>query len=940
MSNSKQINISAVENPILKKSFKENFFEQKYIILSFFLPFLIMGIAFAIFEVYPFGDKQILVTDFWQQYYPFFCDFQSKLQEGSSMLWSWSTGLGTNYIALIAYYLASPLNLLLFLVPAEYLREALTVILMIKVGCAGMFMSMFLRHVFKRNNFSIVFFSMLFALCAYTMGYYWNIIWFDAFALLPLVVLGAYKLLVDGKFKTYVIALALTMLTNYYIGFFTCIFTIIVFIAIMVISKPGWKVFFKKLLSIAAFSVLALAIGALFMLPAVFALQNTHSIANAIPGFSEIYDWNYNNNILQYASDILGNLVAFTNPTDKEGLPNIYCGFVCVLLGAFFFRCKKITLREKVLSISVLAFFLYCCMFKLPNFIIHGFHLPNMLPYRFSFLISFVLVVMAYRAFLLLNKVNFWDIFIMAVVGALFIIFAYVGPQTVDSTAQTTDMTAVIATSAVTIVYLAILAMRKVDIIPKQAVSVGLFALMLVEMVAGALIGVKTVRVTSHSGYPDQNEFIQTLKNNIEEKETDKFYRMETQQNYTINDATIYGYNGVSLFSSTVNESITNFVKGMGMIGWDAGNRYYYCETSPLTNAFLDIKYLLARRSTAADTTNWSFIETTGGATSYKNNTPLSLGFMTKYDIKTFNYTLDKDGNTVLSPFDAQNSLFRKSTGIDKDIFTPLTATPLSTGFPVSISSNSLYNCDASSEAGTLTLTYKITKDNTPVYGYTSCENCENNTITITCASNPAKTYEIRFPYIISLGVFNKGDEIQIQIPYTQGTSGKCNVWICELNQEVYQQGYDTLNDELYQVTDFNTSSLSGTITAKEDGVMYTSIPYEDGWTAYVDGAEVEINPLANDALVSIDLKAGTHTVEFKYIPKGFVISVIAFILGILVFAALIIFENFYLKKKKNKTLLAPMTDTELNNLIFYEEDKPQPLPKGKNTPAKKQKKK
>lgn len=98
---------------------------------------------------------------------------------------------------------------------------------------------------------------------------------------------------------------------------------------------------FQKLLSIAAFSVLALAIGALFMLPAVFALQNTHSIANAIPGFSEIYDWNYNNNILQYASDILGNLVAFTNPTDKEGLPNIYCGFVCVLLGAFFFRCKK-----------------------------------------------------------------------------------------------------------------------------------------------------------------------------------------------------------------------------------------------------------------------------------------------------------------------------------------------------------------------------------------------------------------------------------------------------------------------------------------------------------------------------------------------------------------------------------------------------------------------
>ncbi|MEI3578371.1 MAG: YfhO family protein [Acutalibacteraceae bacterium] len=381
MNNSKRIDISA-ENTLSKKSFKEKFFEQKYVILSFFVPFLIMGISFAVFEVYPFGDKQILVTDFWQQYYPFFCDFQSKLQEGSSMLWSWATGLGTNYIALIAYYLASPLNLLLLFVPAEILREALTVSLMIKIGCAGMFMSMFLRYVFKRNNFSIVFFSMLFALCAFTMGYYWNIIWFDAFALLPLVVLGAYKLLVDGKYKTYVVALALTMLTNYYIGFFTCIFTVIVFIAIMVISKPGWKVFFRKLLTIAGFSALALCIGALFMLPAVFALQNTHSINNTIPGITEIYDWKYDNNALQFLSDILGNTVAFTEPTDKEGLPNIYCGFICVLLSAFFFRCKQITVREKVLSISVLVFFLYCCIFDLPNFIIHGFHLPNMLPYN------------------------------------------------------------------------------------------------------------------------------------------------------------------------------------------------------------------------------------------------------------------------------------------------------------------------------------------------------------------------------------------------------------------------------------------------------------------------------------------------------------------------------------------------------------------------------
>ena len=91
-----------VNMPVKKTTFfKDWIFEQRFIITAFALPFLIMGIAFASFEVYPFGDQQILVTDFWQQYYPFYCNFYDKLHEGSSMLWSWGAGLGTNYIALI-----------------------------------------------------------------------------------------------------------------------------------------------------------------------------------------------------------------------------------------------------------------------------------------------------------------------------------------------------------------------------------------------------------------------------------------------------------------------------------------------------------------------------------------------------------------------------------------------------------------------------------------------------------------------------------------------------------------------------------------------------------------------------------------------------------------------------------------------------------------------
>ena len=58
MSKSTQIDISAENTTLGKKGFKGWLAENCYIILAFFVPFLILGTAFALYEVYPFGDKQ------------------------------------------------------------------------------------------------------------------------------------------------------------------------------------------------------------------------------------------------------------------------------------------------------------------------------------------------------------------------------------------------------------------------------------------------------------------------------------------------------------------------------------------------------------------------------------------------------------------------------------------------------------------------------------------------------------------------------------------------------------------------------------------------------------------------------------------------------------------------------------------------------------------
>ena len=86
---------------------------HKYLLLSFFLPVLLLeGIAIAE-KIQPFGSESFLIVDALHQYLPFFADYQEKLKSMDSMFYSFHAGLGYNFLGLWAYYLASPLNLVI-----------------------------------------------------------------------------------------------------------------------------------------------------------------------------------------------------------------------------------------------------------------------------------------------------------------------------------------------------------------------------------------------------------------------------------------------------------------------------------------------------------------------------------------------------------------------------------------------------------------------------------------------------------------------------------------------------------------------------------------------------------------------------------------------------------------------------------------------------------
>ena len=159
--------------------------DRRCAILAFVIPFLVLFLAYAVRGVFPFGNRHILTVDLYHQYAPFMAVYRDKILSGGSPFYSFAGGLGFNFYALFAYYLASPFNLLLLIFPPSFLTEAVLLITLLKIGLAGWAFHFFLRTAFQRRGYRDRFLIVLRAV-GFTMAYAWNVMWLTRLSL-PIV---------------------------------------------------------------------------------------------------------------------------------------------------------------------------------------------------------------------------------------------------------------------------------------------------------------------------------------------------------------------------------------------------------------------------------------------------------------------------------------------------------------------------------------------------------------------------------------------------------------------------------------------------------------------------------------------------------------------------------------------------------------------------------
>ncbi len=662
-----------------------------YLALAFLIPFIGMLLVMLISGYKPFGKYSMLYSDMYHQYYPFFVAYRRALLSGDSLLYSWNVGMGMDYLGLIAYYLASPLYLLSVLVPEKWLLSYFSLLMPVKLGLAGLFFGLLLKKLYEKNDLPIALFGSFYALCAWALGYQWNIMWLDTFALLPLVILGEISLLRERKFILYTLTLFLSVFSNYYIGFFTCVFVALVFFCYEICRPQGLRRFFADLGLMAVFSAVAIGMTAVLTLPALSALQTTQSSVNNFPtGFRlNIASSNTFLGLLDAMRQVAGNMGGSLEPSFKEGLPNLYCGVGSILLGFLFLMAGEVKLRDKLCAVFLLLFFILSFIIRQLDYIWHGFHFTNMIPYRFSFLYSFVLLYMAYRAWLLRRRFN--DLQILTAMFLTAAVLCCSADLTVTRTVEAYGLSLdlpvyLIYNASFLLIYTAalLLGLRKKavpeDAEPEEMVEARqyrerarLVSRRAMMVVAGVEIAAILINFavwfpgTNVSDYPRGTEQAASMIRYLHEREANTlFYRAETTHSQTLNDGALNNYNGISTFTSSANVRTTEFMKGLGYGAKNTYNRYCFEESSPVANLFLDLKYMLERDGRDRSSSFFREVHHYGSVSLLENTAYLPLGFLAEDALGDLDFSGGKD------PFLFQNRLFSSASGVSGDVWTQI----------------------------------------------------------------------------------------------------------------------------------------------------------------------------------------------------------------------------------------------------------------------------
>lgn len=805
------------------------------LLAGFLIPLLIAVVICIDHGVYPVGEQCILQVDMYHQYCPFFTELMDKIKTGGSIFYSWKIGLGSDFVALFSYYLASPLNLLLLLCPSEYIIEFMTILILLKISLSGLTFTYYLIEHFglceepehtnagelrQVSMFAAAIFGCAYALSAFMAAYAWNIMWLDCVVLAPLVILGLERMIKDGNAMLYYVMLALCIWSNFYIAIMVCIFLVLWFLVYWLEHRKTGVMAWVRF---AWYSLLAGGTGAVLILPTAIILGYS---GNQGVSFPETIEWYFD-----LMGELARHLMLVDAYTGAEHWPNLYCGVFVLVFFVLYLLNGGISWKRKVPRVLFVLLFVVSFANNVLDFLWHGLHFPTSLPGRQSFLYILLLLAIAFEAFLHIRESRLWHVLLAAAANVVFVILAYR-----SSDEEMTEPMVFIVSAVFLGCYLVLVAGYLIGNakVRRLMLAIGCFAMIAELTLNYDMTGFDTVSRTAYREYMDDYKkvlaAVEAQQGAGYDGSSGTFYRVEELERKTKNDAGLYGYRSATQFSSLMNLEVSHFYQDVGM----EGGKNFYCANgaTPLLSAMLSIRYVLADNDMEAGSLR-QMAASAESAWIYENKYVLPLGFMMSEDvIAAWDY---EDAGDIR----AQNDL-ALLLGASEEMLTPVPSV---------------------SAAGEMSFEAEEDGYYYATYGKTSVDQ-----LTAETSDGRSRSYtKVSHGYTLELGYCTAGTTVNV----TNRENETIEMTVYRLNEDAVAAAYETLNAQTMQMTEFSDTKVCGTIDVREAGRLIFGIALEDGWTLWVDGKETEPEAFGG-AFLSVHLEPGTHEIALCYETPGF----------------------------------------------------------------------
>lgn len=788
-----------------------NFLKKyKWHIFSFLLPLTI----YLVFFLWKgcFTDKNILNADMRYQYQNLFQYLHDVLHGEATFPYTFSKGLGGGMYGSFFYYLASPINLLVYFF--EDIPLFLTFMVVLKVSLSGLTMYTFLNYKSKDNKpYILLILSLAYALMGFNINYYVNIMWLDGVLLAPILLIGIDRILNKKGDFLYLITLFYSIFSNYYIGYILTVFSVIYFIYNYYLQYgENWK---KEKRIILHFFIITFLVGMMtsfILIPSGIELLDTIRIT--LEENKRIINWNF--------LDLLApNYIGFgnlNNPLNYHGFC-IFSGTIMIPLIICYFYNKEISKKEKWATAIVYLLFIIPVIIPFFNRFWHLFTHPIGFNYRYSFLTTLFSIFICSRS---LEKLEIPK----KILKLYFFIFLLLSISLGYATSIAPDYYVFLDTSkiVVTLLFLGI----NIFLLLRNK-KFWICVLLSIELVVNlSWIGIDS-KMPLDGDYWGAKEKLNDFSTYCEENE-----RCETKFGYTMNDSLFVNYSGVSVFLTTMNGRVTSFLAQASNYFYK--RNFYVYHIDLMLDTLLGVSIMESRQKINGYelVSQYSFEDIP--LYLQKNPYALSLGYSVSSNLKDFHS--DSEGFFYLE--EIMNTMDESNI-------------PYIYKLPVQKVTNKKYVLEKNEKYPYLY-----------VYGDTfSTINGEKIDSYVMVGDDYGVIYDIY------------GDTLEFAFDEEVESF---DIYVLDVERLA---DFKKNREELI-ITSNSGNKIEGYITAKEDSILFTSIPYEKGWTVKIDGKEVKSYEII-DTFLAVDLPAGYHKITLEYsiygLKSGILVSLISFLL-------------------------------------------------------------